>query len=40
MFFLNSEYTVLPEIAVAKINKDAPLDKVGLLGCGITTGNF
>ena len=33
-----SEYTVLPEISVAKINKDAPLDKVCLLGCGITTG--
>ncbi len=33
-----SEYTVLPEIAVAKINKKAPLDKVCLLGCGITTG--
>lgn len=33
-----SEYTVLPEIAVAKIDKNAPLDKVGLLGCGITTG--
>lgn len=33
-----SEYTVLPEIAVAKINKSAPLDKVCLLGCGITTG--
>ena len=33
-----SEYTVLPEIAVAKINKLAPLDKVCLLGCGITTG--
>jgi S-(hydroxymethyl)glutathione dehydrogenase / alcohol dehydrogenase len=33
-----SEYTVLPEIALAKINKDAPLDKVCLLGCGITTG--
>ncbi|TXH49228.1 MAG: S-(hydroxymethyl)glutathione dehydrogenase/class III alcohol dehydrogenase [Cellvibrionales bacterium] len=33
-----SEYTVLPEIAVAKINKTAPLDKVCLLGCGITTG--
>ena len=33
-----SEYTVLPEIAVAKISKDAPLDKVCLLGCGITTG--
>lgn len=33
-----SQYTVLPEIAVAKINPAAPLDKVCLLGCGITTG--
>ena len=33
-----SEYTVLPEIAVAKINSVAPLDKVCLLGCGVTTG--
>jgi len=33
-----SEYTVLPEIALAKINPSAPLDKVCLLGCGITTG--
>jgi S-(hydroxymethyl)glutathione dehydrogenase/alcohol dehydrogenase len=33
-----SEYTVLPEIAVAKINPAAALDKVCLLGCGITTG--
>lgn len=33
-----SEYTVLPEIAVAKIAKDAPLEKVCLLGCGVTTG--
>jgi S-(hydroxymethyl)glutathione dehydrogenase/alcohol dehydrogenase len=33
-----SEYTVLPEIAVAKINPAAPLDKVCLLGCGVTTG--
>jgi S-(hydroxymethyl)glutathione dehydrogenase / alcohol dehydrogenase len=33
-----SEYTVLPEIALAKINPQAPLDKVCLLGCGITTG--
>ncbi len=33
-----SEYTVLPEISVAKINPKAPLDKVCLLGCGITTG--
>ncbi|MEM6838024.1 MAG: S-(hydroxymethyl)glutathione dehydrogenase/class III alcohol dehydrogenase [Cyanobacteria bacterium P01_C01_bin.120] len=33
-----SEYTVVPEIALAKINKSAPLEKVCLLGCGITTG--
>lgn len=33
-----SEYTVVPEIAVAKINESAPLDRVGLLGCGISTG--
>ena len=33
-----SEYTVLPEIAIAKIDAAAPLDKVCLLGCGITTG--
>ena len=33
-----SEYTVLPEIAAAKINAAAPLDKVCLLGCGVTTG--
>lgn len=33
-----SEYTVLPEIALAKIPKDAPLEKVCLLGCGVTTG--
>ncbi len=33
-----SEYTVLPEISLAKIPKDAPLDKVCLLGCGVTTG--
>lgn len=33
-----SEYTVLPEIALAKISKDAPLEKVCLLGCGVTTG--
>ena len=32
-----SEYTVLPEISVAKVNKAAPLEKVCLLGCGITT---
>lgn len=33
-----AEYTVLPEIAVAKISPTAPLEKVCLLGCGITTG--
>ena len=33
-----SEYSVLPEISVAKIDPKAPLDKVCLLGCGITTG--
>ena len=33
-----SEYTVLPEIALAKVNPEAPLDKICLLGCGITTG--
>lgn len=33
-----SEYTVMPEISVAKVNPAAPLDKICLLGCGITTG--
>lgn len=33
-----SEYTVLPEIALAKITPKAPLDKVCLLACGLTTG--
>ncbi|MEA1079933.1 S-(hydroxymethyl)glutathione dehydrogenase/class III alcohol dehydrogenase [Marinobacter qingdaonensis] len=33
-----SEYTVLPEIALAKVNKAAPLEEVCLLGCGVTTG--
>lgn len=33
-----SEYTVLPEISLAKVDKDAPLEKVCLLGCGVTTG--
>jgi S-(hydroxymethyl)glutathione dehydrogenase/alcohol dehydrogenase len=33
-----AERTVVPEISLAKIRKDAPLDKVCLLGCGITTG--
>ncbi|MDO8907415.1 MAG: S-(hydroxymethyl)glutathione dehydrogenase/class III alcohol dehydrogenase [Pseudohongiella sp.] len=33
-----SNYTVLPEIALAKIRPDAPLDKVCYIGCGVTTG--
>ncbi len=33
-----SEYVVVPEIAVAKVSKTAPLDKICLLGCGVTTG--
>lgn len=33
-----SNYTVVPEISLAKISSKAPLDKVCLLGCGITTG--
>lgn len=33
-----SRYTVVPEIALAKIRPDAPLDRVCLLGCGVTTG--
>lgn len=33
-----SEYSVIPEISLAVVNKAAPLDKVCLLGCGITTG--
>jgi S-(hydroxymethyl)glutathione dehydrogenase/alcohol dehydrogenase len=33
-----ASHTVLPEIAVAKIREDAPLDKVCLIGCGVTTG--
>ncbi|KPK17692.1 MAG: alcohol dehydrogenase [Myxococcales bacterium SG8_38] len=33
-----SEYTVVPEIAVAKIREDAPFDKVCYIGCGVTTG--
>ncbi|XP_053362125.1 alcohol dehydrogenase class-3-like [Clarias gariepinus] len=32
------EYTVVPEYNVAKIDRDAPLDKVCLLGCGVATG--
>jgi S-(hydroxymethyl)glutathione dehydrogenase/alcohol dehydrogenase len=33
-----ANYTVLPEIAVAKIRADAPFDKVCYIGCGVTTG--
>ena len=33
-----SNFTVLPEIAVAKIRKDAPFDKSCYIGCGVTTG--
>src|SRR6266478_2421316 len=33
-----SNYTVLPEIALAKIREDAPFEKVCYIGCGVTTG--
>ncbi|MCG7535907.1 S-(hydroxymethyl)glutathione dehydrogenase/class III alcohol dehydrogenase [Pseudoalteromonas sp. OOF1S-7] len=33
-----SEYTVLPDISLAKVNKEAPLEEICLLGCGVTTG--
>ncbi|WP_413699493.1 S-(hydroxymethyl)glutathione dehydrogenase/class III alcohol dehydrogenase [Psychromonas sp. KJ10-10] len=33
-----SEFTVLPEISLAKVSKEAPLEEVCLLGCGVTTG--
>jgi S-(hydroxymethyl)glutathione dehydrogenase/alcohol dehydrogenase len=33
-----SNYTVVPEIALAKIRRDAPFDKVCYIGCGVTTG--
>jgi S-(hydroxymethyl)glutathione dehydrogenase/alcohol dehydrogenase len=33
-----AEYTVLPEISLAKVNPSAPLNEVCLLGCGVTTG--
>ena len=33
-----SNFTVLPEIAVAKIRADAPFDKICYIGCGVTTG--
>ena len=34
----SANFTVLPEIAVAKIRKDAPFDKACYIGCGVTTG--
>ncbi|MEN8183627.1 MAG: S-(hydroxymethyl)glutathione dehydrogenase/class III alcohol dehydrogenase [Myxococcota bacterium] len=33
-----AEHTVVPEISLARVRRDAPLDKVCLLGCGVTTG--
>ncbi|NKJ39378.1 Zn-dependent alcohol dehydrogenase [Rhizobium sp. SG570] len=33
-----SNFTVLPEIVVAKVNPDAPFDKIYYIGCGVTTG--
>ena len=33
-----SNFTVMPEIAVAKVRKDAPFDKICYIGCGVTTG--
>lgn len=33
-----SNFTVLPEIAVAKVREDAPFDKICYIGCGVTTG--
>jgi S-(hydroxymethyl)glutathione dehydrogenase / alcohol dehydrogenase len=33
-----SNYSVMPEIAVAKVRKDAPFDKICYIGCGVTTG--
>ena len=33
-----SNYTVVPEIALAKVNKSAPFDKICYIGCGVTTG--
>ena len=33
-----SNYTVLPEISLAKVRKDAPFDKICYIGCGVTTG--
>lgn len=33
-----ANFTVLPEIAVAKVRSDAPFDRICLIGCGVTTG--
>jgi S-(hydroxymethyl)glutathione dehydrogenase/alcohol dehydrogenase len=33
-----SRFTVLPEVSLARVSKDAPLDRICLLGCGVTTG--
>lgn len=33
-----AEHTVVPEIALAKVSKEAPLEEICLLGCGVTTG--
>ena len=33
-----ANYTVLPEIALAKVREDAPFDKICYIGCGVTTG--
>ena len=33
-----SDYTVLPEVSLAVVSKEAPMDKICLLGCGVTTG--
>lgn len=33
-----SNFTVLPEIAVAKVRADAPFEKICYIGCGVTTG--
>ena len=33
-----ANYTVLPEIALAKVRDDAPFDKICYIGCGVTTG--
>ena len=33
-----ANYTVVPEIALAKVNNSAPFDKICYIGCGVTTG--